>query len=76
MKPEHPHDAGVPERAADVAHNEGAHLLADEVRVRLEAKGFTWQEILEWAETYLSAEHSGSAETFLQWIEDREQPNG
>jgi len=73
MRAEHPHEAGVPEQGSDDAHREAAHLLTDEVRDRLERIGFTYGEILEWAEAYLAAEQSGDADTFLAWIERRER---
>lgn len=72
MKPEHPHDAGIPEEHADRSHMEGARILADQARSELSALGFTAQEIGEWSETYLAEEGSGDVDSFLAWIKQRE----
>jgi hypothetical protein len=68
LTPEEPHEAGVPEKLADVSHEEGARILGDEARERLKDRGFTDQQIREWAETYIAEEGSGSVEGLIEWI--------
>ena len=76
LTPEEPHEAGVPEKVADQSHEEGARILADEARDQLTARGFTDEQIREWAETYIAEEGSGSVEGLIDWIARREQKNG
>ena len=75
LTPEEPHEAGVPEKVADQSHEEGARILADEARDQLTARGFTDEQIREWAETYVAEEGSGSVEGLIDWIARREQKN-
>ena len=75
LTPEEPHEAGVPEKVADQSHEEGARILADEARDQLTARGFTDEQIREWAETYIADEGSGSVEGLIDWIARREQKN-
>lgn len=72
LVPEHPHDAGVPEEHPDHSHMEGAHLLANQARAELGDQGFTYQEVLEWADTYLATVSSGDVSSFIRWIAARE----
>ena len=76
LTPEEPHEAGVPEKVADASHEEGARILADEAREQLAARGFTDQQIREWAETYIAEEGSGSVDGLIEWIARRERTNG
>jgi len=73
LTPEEPHDAGVPEKVADTSREEGARILADEARTRLRDKGFTDQQIREWAETYIAEEGSGSVDGLIAWIAAKER---
>ena len=73
LRPEEPHEAGVPEKVADQSHEEGARILADEARDRLKERGFTDQQIREWAETYIADEGSGDVDSFITWIEEQER---
>ena len=66
--PHHPHDDGVAEACPELAQIEGAHLLANESREFLTGCGFDDTQILEWAETYIAEEGSGSVATFVAWI--------
>ncbi|MBV8161821.1 MAG: hypothetical protein JO265_12925 [Acidimicrobiia bacterium] len=76
LTPEEPHEAGVPEKLADQSHEEGARILADEARDQLTGRGFTDEQIREWAETYIAEEGSGSVEGLVEWIGRREHGNG
>jgi hypothetical protein len=72
LRPEEPHEAGVPEKLADRSHEEGARILADEARDKLAPRGFTDQQIREWAETYIAEEGSGSVDGLIAWIARQE----
>jgi hypothetical protein len=71
--PEGPTEAGAGNPEVDVSHLEGAHLLTEEVRARLRARGFTDEQILDWAKAFLRSEHSGGDAEFLAWIRKKEQ---
>ncbi len=73
LAPEDPEEAGVAEQQPDTGHIEGAHLLANEAREPLRARGFTDDQILEWAEAYIGECHTGDVEGLLDWIRDRER---
>jgi len=75
LTPEEPHEAGVPEKLADQSHEEGARILADEAREQLADRGFTDQQIREWAETYIAEEGSGSVDGLIEWIARQEHKN-
>ncbi len=67
-RPEHPRDAGIVEEVPELAQIEGAHLLANAAREFLTACGFSEQQILEWADTYIARVGSGDVESFVEWI--------
>jgi hypothetical protein len=73
LVPEGPADAGAGTPNVDASHLEGAHLLAEDVRVRLHARGFTDEQILDWAKAFLRSERSGGDAEFLAWIKKKEQ---
>jgi len=66
----------VPEKLADQSHEEGARILADEARDRLRDRGFTDEQIREWAETYIPAEGSGSVDGLIECIARQEHQQG
>jgi hypothetical protein len=74
LKPERPEDAGIPTEIPDLAQIEPAYLLANDARSELQARGFTEEEILHWAETYIT-EEGGTADVddFLDWIAEEER---
>ncbi len=76
LTPEEPHEAGVPEKLADESHEEGARILADEARDRLKDRGFTDNQIREWAETYIAEERSGTVDGLIDWIARQEHRQG
>ena len=76
LTPEEPHEAGVPEKLADQSHEEGARILADEARDQLKERGFTDEQIREWAETYIAEESSGSVDGLIDWIARQERQQG
>jgi sporulation protein YlmC with PRC-barrel domain len=68
LTPEYPHDVGLEDETPDVSHLEGAHLLANDARALLRADGFTDDEILVWAETYLAEHGTAELQGFLEWM--------
>jgi hypothetical protein len=71
--PEGPTEAGAGNPEVDASHLEGAHLLTEDVGARLRARGFTDEQILDWARAFLRSEHSGGDAEFLAWIRKKEQ---
>lgn len=57
---------------ADFSHTEGAHVLASEAKDRLQQDGFSEEQILEWAETYVSEQGSGSVDAFIAWVHEQQ----
>ncbi|MFN2557057.1 MAG: hypothetical protein ABR592_09320 [Nitriliruptorales bacterium] len=76
LMPEDPDQAGVTEQEPDSAHIEGARLLANEAREPLRSRGFSDEQIREWAEAYISACHTGGVDGLFDWIRDRERHPG
>ena len=65
-----PEAFGVDKEIPDAAHVEGAYLLANEARLYLADCGFSDDQILAWAETYIAQEGSGDLESFLDWVDE------
>ena len=72
----HPHQSGVQEDVPELAQIERARLLASEAGDLMREDGFSDNQILEWAETYISIEGSGDLESFLTWIAQHETAAG
>jgi hypothetical protein len=72
LRPEGPLDALVEPEVADATREEGARVLADEARDLLRPRGFSDQQIREWAETYVAECGSGDVDGLLEFIADRE----
>jgi hypothetical protein len=68
-----PREAGVEEKAPELAQMEGARKLADDARGRLRAEGFSDGQIDLWAETYIAEEGSGDLESFFAWVERQQR---
>ncbi len=71
-EPKDPREAGVPESEPPLAEIEGARELASDARDRLESKGFTYDQIRRWADTYVTEKGSGDVEAFIAWIDEQE----
>lgn len=69
---ESPRRAGIDETEPDGSHLEAAHLLAQEADRRLESRGFTRDQIFEWAKGYLVADPTGGLDGFVTWIDEQE----
>ncbi len=65
-----PHDFGVEERVPTLGQIEGARLLANEARPFLTHCGFTDDQIVHWALTFIAEEGSGDLDGFLDWMDD------
>lgn len=76
LTPEHPADAGIETHLPDLSHIEGSELLANESRHLLRKRGFSDQEIEEWAHTYIADQHTGDVASFVAWIDARERVQG
>lgn len=70
--PVSPADVGIGHGDPDASHAEGAHLLAQDAEPRLKARGFTADEIVEWARRYVSVEGNGGVDEFIEWIDRHE----
>jgi len=74
LTPEYPREEGVAAPSPAVEDVEPVHLLENEVRERLEADGFTDEQILRWIEAYVAEEGESDAEGLIAFIRAREQP--
>ena len=72
VHPERPEDAGVEERTPPAMQIEGARVLADDAKPLLEGRGFSEEQIREWADTYIAEVGSGDVHSFVRWIEAKE----
>ena len=72
VHPEHPREAGLPQHDPDAAHDEAAHLLANEAYPRLAPWGFTRQEAFEWSSVFLEREHGGDVHDLVTFISEHE----
>lgn len=73
LRPARPRDVGVEERVPEIVGIVGARALANEAHDVLGARGFTDEQLRLWAESYLTEEHTGDLETFLEWIALKER---
>lgn len=72
-EPDAPEEEAVAAPEPDDAHREAAHLLANEARAELRAKGFDDEQIRRWAEAYVDHERSGDAQRFIAWVDSQQQ---
>ncbi len=68
LQPERPVEEGVPEKTPRDTQTEGAHLLVNEVKDRLQAEGFSEDQIQRWADTYIAEGGTGGGDEFTAWI--------
>jgi hypothetical protein len=73
VHPADPREEGVEEKTPRAMQIEPAHLLANDVRAQLRERGFSDEQIDEWADTFIAEFGSGDATQFLAWIEEQEQ---
>lgn len=72
IEPERPKDAGVEEVTPPTMQVEGARVLADDAKPLLEGKGFSDDQIRRWADTYIAEVGSGDVNSFVAWIDKRQ----
>lgn len=70
--PERPQDAGVRKKTPDPMDIEAAEILANKARDRLEGRGFTEDQVSQWAETFIAEQDSGDVDQFIAWIDARQ----
>ncbi len=76
LAPEFPKDAGVDVPRLPIEKVESERMLDNEVRGRLEADGFSDEQILRWIEAFFATHDEGEPEQVIAWIRDRERPAG
>jgi hypothetical protein len=64
---------GVPEETPELSEIEGARILGNDARSRLDADGFSAAQIDAWAETFIAEVGSGTVDDFIAWIRRQEQ---
>jgi hypothetical protein len=72
LVPESPRHTGVEETEPDGLLLEAAHILAQEADRRLESRGFTRDQILDWAKRFEIAAPAGGLDEFVTWIDTQE----
>ena len=68
-----PEAVGVDPTHPSLAQLEGAHLLANHARPFLDECGFSDEQILHWALSYIAEQGSGDVESFVTWIHTMER---
>ena len=76
VQAEFPQDAGVDVPPVPIEKVETERLLENEVRGRLEADGFSDEQILRWIEAYFAEHDEGEPDDVVAWIRDQERPAG
>jgi hypothetical protein len=76
LAPEFPQEAGVEVPKLPIEKVESERLLENEVRGRLEADGFSDDQILRWIEAYFAEHDEGEPDDVIAWIRERERPAG
>ena len=76
LAPESPKQAGVEPRPSRIEDVEPERMLENEVRARLEADGFTDDQILRWVEAFVAENGEGEPDDVIAWIRAKEQQAG
>ena len=66
--PEDPRDAGFRPVVLELEQLEPAHLLANEARLELRQRGFTDDEIDNWAREFLAHRDTATGDDLAAWI--------
>jgi hypothetical protein len=74
LQAEFPDEAGVDVPAVPIEKVETERMLENEVRARLEADGFTDDQILRWIEAFFAEHDEGEPDEVVAWIRDQESP--
>lgn len=73
LRPEHPHEEGLPTREPPTDRQEAAHVLANDARPLLRDRGFDDEQIDDWARSYVEVEGEGTVGAFLAWVAEQER---
>ena len=78
LEPEFPDEAGVQVPRVPIERVEPERMLENEVRARLEADGFSDDQILRWVEAFFATHDEGEPDDVVAWIREQEarQPGG
>ena len=76
LTPEDPEVAGIRPHTDRVEDVEPERMLENEIRGRLEADGFTDQQILKWVEAFFAEHSEGEPDEVVAWIRQKEQESG
>jgi len=76
LEPESPEQAGVDGAPVPIEKVEPERLTENEVRARLEADGFTDDQILRWLEAYFAEHAEGEPDDVVAWIREQETRAG
>ena len=72
IEPDLPEDEGLSEPELPEVDVEGARLLANEARERLQAEGFDDDEIEAWVRVYFEQQHEGTVDGLIRFIADEQ----
>lgn len=73
LEPERPEEEGVPEETPRDTQTEGAHLLVNEAKQRLQTEDFSEDQLQRWADTYIAEGGTGGVDEFIIWIRERQE---
>jgi hypothetical protein len=74
--PEDPRDAGLPPVELPIEDVEPAHVLANDSRDDLRRRGFTDDEIDDWAREFVAERGGGDTDELIAWIRLEEKSSG
>lgn len=72
LKPENPADEDISTQYPDADQQEGVHLMANQAGERLKDKGFSEEQIFEWATAYMAEEDAGTVDGLVDYIRAKE----
>ncbi|AXV07562.1 hypothetical protein DVS28_a2883 [Euzebya pacifica] len=72
LDPERPADEDVDATYPDADQQEGVHLLANQAADRLADRGFTREQVFEWAAAYVEREGVGTVDGLIAFIRQKE----
>ena len=76
LTPEDPEEAGIRPHTDRIENVEPERMLENEIRGRLEADGFTDQQILKWVEAFFAEHSEGEPDEVVAWIREKEKESG
>jgi hypothetical protein len=73
LEPQAPREVGVPAPEPKTEDVEPARLVENEARSKLEAEGFSDEQILEWVKAYFADHTEGTADEVVAWIRQQQR---